>query len=103
MPIRTTLANLIGDLQTYLVLHSPLTKKAVESVAGLPPEIFRIRMKEKLEKFSDKDLESAFCKLNTPETKIQREMVVHLAGLGILEEIKELLGDEIFLRKRNAG
>ena len=97
--LNKTFGKLVAELQTRLILHSPLYKKAMEVVASLPPDVFRLAMKEKLEGFSDEVLEEALEKLDKPETEMETKLVNHLASLGILEEVKQLTQQEVFLRE----
>lgn len=96
-------AGLIGDLQTWLVLHFPPTRKAIETAAALPPSVFRARMQEELETYTDKQLEASLQRISTPESKIEKEAVAYLTSLGILEELKQALEQETFLREHRKG
>lgn len=92
-------SSLISDLQLWLVLHFPPLRKAIQIAATLPSSVFRTSFQEKLETYSDEQLEVGLRNISTPESKIENEVAVYLTSLGILEEVKQALEQEIFLRE----
>lgn len=90
---------LLGRLTLKLILNLPFTRKGMEAVANLRSHTFLRLMREKFESYTDENLNGILRMIKSPEGKLEKEWLAYLAGLGILDGIKEAAEQEIFLRQ----
>ena len=91
--------NLGSRLTLKLILNLPFTRKGMEAVANLPSHVVLRIWREKFESYTDEELSAILGIIKAPKDKLEKEWLAYLAGLGILEEVKQAAEQEIFLRE----